>query len=350
MTYCAGWKYSNSVYLFADSAVTKNLPPATSHSSFGELHAEVRGEHVEEALLKIVPLSDGIAVAFAGDVQLATNIIQFLWENLGKDTGDLRSLLASVADSFGPFSRDRDVELLLAESGLLEESQLIYWNTASGVDPSESDYYQIGSLTSYHAALTPQVLSLLTRGNLAADRLLSVLAAVVQSYGVHDNLIEQNIGGLIFGLRTYAGKITWQEDTNYVLYDPQIERLIWVSALVRDNVVVLNSSETNEIRCLVHSISTPSIQAWIDKWQDNVRSHLETDQYRYWVFISIAEKVITVLRRDDINSASRYVSLTKTGDGRFEMGISGHLKSLLQKPLKDMRDGSLPFRLNFRND
>lgn len=44
MTYCAGWKYSNSVYLFADTAATKNLPATTTHSSFGELHAQVRGE------------------------------------------------------------------------------------------------------------------------------------------------------------------------------------------------------------------------------------------------------------------------------------------------------------------
>jgi hypothetical protein len=350
MTYCAGWKYSNSVYLFADSAATKNSPPTTTHSSFGELHAQVRGEHVEESLLKIIPLSDGIAVAFAGDVQLATSIIAFLRENLEANASDLRSLLSSITTSLGPFPRDREVGLLLAASGSLGEPQLLYWNTVTGLDASESDYYQIGSLTSYHSALTPQVLSLLDRGNLAPDRLLSVLTAVVQSYGVHDNLIEQNIGGLIFGLRTYAGQTIWQEDTNYVLYLPQVKGPIWVSAFVRDNVVVLSSSQTNDIRCLAHSVSTPSIQAWIDKWQGHVKSHLETDRYRYWVFISMLGKVITVLRRDNLDGQSRYVSLRKTGDGKFDMGISGELMSLLKQPLTDMQDGSLPFRLNFRND
>ena len=350
MTYCAGWKYSNSVYLFADTAATKNSPPTTTHSSFGELHAQVRGEHVEESLLKIVPLSDGIAVAFAGDVQLATSIIEFLSENLEANASDVRPLLSSVTTSLGTFSRDREVGLLLAVSDSLREPQLLHWNTASGLDTSESDYYQIGSLTSYHSALTPQVLSLLAKGNLAPDRLLSVLTAVVQSYGVHDNLIQQNIGGLIFGLRTHAGKTIWQEDTNYVLYDPQVKSPIWVSAFVRDNVVVLNSSQTNDIRCLAHSVSTASIQAWCDKWQNHVKSHLETDRYRYWVFISMLGKVITVLRRDNLDEESRYVSLRKTGDGKFDMGISGELMSLLKQPLIDMQDGSLPFRLNFRND
>lgn len=350
MTYCAGWKYSNSVYLFADTAATKNSPPNTTHSSFGELHAQVRGEHVEESLLKIVALSNGIAIAFAGDVQLATNIIEFLSENLEANTSDLRPLLSSVTTSLGPFSKDPGVELLLAASDPIGEPQLLYWNTASGLDTSESDCYQIGSLTSYHSALTPQVLSLLARGNLAPDRLLSVLTAVVQSYGVHDNLIEQNIGGLIFGLRTHAGQTVWQEDTNYVLYDPQVKGPIWVSAFVRDNVVVLNSSQTNDIRCLAHSVSTASIETWIDKWHGHVKSHLETDRYRYWVFISMLGKVITVLRRDNLDGKSRYVSLRKIGDGKFDMGISEELMFLLKAPLVDRQDGSLPFRLNFRND
>lgn len=350
MTYCAGWKYSNSVYLFADTAATKNSPPNTTHSSFGELHAQVRGDHVEESLLKIVALSDGIAVAFAGDVQLATSIIEFLSENLQANLSDLRALLSSVSTSLGPFSRNRGVELLVAAADSIGGPQLLYWNTASGLDTFESDYYQIGSLTSYHSALTPQVLSLFARGNLAPDRILSVVTAVVQSYGVHDNLVEQNIGGLIFGLRTHAGQTMWQEDTNYVLYDPQVKGLIWISAFVRDNVVVVNSSKTNDIRCLAHSVSTASIDAWIDKWQGHVKSHLETGRYRYWVFISMLDKVITVLRRNNPDAQSRYVSLRKIGDGKFDMGISEELMSLMKQPLIDQQDGSLPFRLNFRND
>jgi hypothetical protein len=61
-------------------------------------------------------------------------------------------------------------------------------------------------------------------------------------------------------------------------------------------------------------------------------------------------KVITVLRRDNLDEKSRYVSLRKTGNGKFDMGISDELMTLLKQPLIDMQDGSLPFRLNFRND
>src|SRR5262245_11587115 len=45
MTYCAGWKYADSVFLLGDAAATKRSPPNTPRSSFGELHAQVRDEH-----------------------------------------------------------------------------------------------------------------------------------------------------------------------------------------------------------------------------------------------------------------------------------------------------------------
>ena len=44
MTYCAGWKYAESVFLLGDTVATKASRPNTLQSSFGELHAEVRGE------------------------------------------------------------------------------------------------------------------------------------------------------------------------------------------------------------------------------------------------------------------------------------------------------------------
>src|SRR5262249_6698333 len=115
MTYCAGWKYEDSVFLIADTVATKPSRPSTSHSSFGELHAEVRGEHVEESLLKLVPISPGTTVAFAGDVRLAREVIEFLKDNY-KDTIPIERLFSSVTTSLGPFEPTRAVEVLLASS------------------------------------------------------------------------------------------------------------------------------------------------------------------------------------------------------------------------------------------
>ncbi|WP_335086210.1 hypothetical protein [Nostoc sp.] len=348
MTYCVGWKYGGAVYLLGDTAATKPLPSSTDQSSFGQLHDKVRGEYVEESLLKVVPIAPDTAIAFAGEVQLATAIIEFLKENFCS-TETFTHLFKKVNASLGPFDPKRPVALLLAYAPSNVEPQLIHWDSTHGLDSRQSDYYEIGSLTSYHAALTPQVLSILANGQLAPDRILPMLIAVVQSYGIHNNLIEQNVGGIIFGLRVYKGEITWQEDTNFVLYDPTFASLAYISAFVRNDVLVVNSSLTNDIRAFAHSVSTPSIQAWQKSWNPFVVSHINSDKYRYWVFLCTGARVITVLRRDRFDSENKYFSLQYSGDGNFSFGLSPELKALLVEQLRDLGDGSLPFRLNFRN-
>jgi hypothetical protein len=349
MTYCVGWKYADSVFLLGDTAATKLSRPTTPQSSFGELHAEVRGEHVEESLLKLVPIAPGTAVAFAGDVQLANEVIAFLKSYYNRATPP-DSLFSSVTASLGPFDRKRSVEVILASSRDGAGSYLVHWDTVHGLDSQTSDYYQIGSLTSYHAALTPRVLSTLAVGKVPPERLLPILAAVVQSYGVHDNLIDLNVGGVIFGLRVHDGRLSWQDDTNYVLYDSSFANVAYVSAFVRDDVLVLSSSLTNDVRILAHSASMPSSQAWLGSWKAYINTHLNSDQYRYWVFLNTLTKIITLVRREVLNRESRYVRLNAAGDGKFTLGMSSELMSLLVQPLEDRGDGSLPFRLNFRND
>jgi hypothetical protein len=100
MTCCAGWKHADSIFLLADAAVTKPSRPTSPYSSFAELHAEVRGEHVEESLLKLAPIAPGTAVAFAGNVQLAREVIEFLKSNY-RDVMPIDQLFSSVTASFG---------------------------------------------------------------------------------------------------------------------------------------------------------------------------------------------------------------------------------------------------------
>jgi hypothetical protein len=93
----------------------------------------------------------------------------------------------------------------------------------------------------------------------------------------------------------------------------------------------------------------PSTQVWLNSWEAYIKTHLNSDQYRYWVFLNILEKVITVLRRETLDHESPYIRLNTTGDGKFDMSVSPELMSVLVQPLVDRNDGSLPFRLNFRN-
>ncbi len=95
MTYCLGWKYGGSAYLIADSAATGLTPPYVARSSFDELHDNVRGEYVQESLLKIVRLSDKCAAAYSGDVATASNMLSVLKQRL-EFGGNIQDALNAV--------------------------------------------------------------------------------------------------------------------------------------------------------------------------------------------------------------------------------------------------------------
>lgn len=349
MTYCAGWKYRDAVFLLADTAATKSTKPNTTHSSFGQLHAEVRGEHVEESLLKLVPLGAGTVAVFAGDVELAKSCLEFLRDAIPA-AGSTSALLHSLTLSLGPFPEDRPVDILLAVTDEAGRSELIHWDSLRGIDATESNFYQIGSLTSYHAALTPALLSLFVEHNLDTERMLSVASAVVQSYGIHDDLVSMNVGGLIFGIQTRLGVVTWQHDTNFVLYSPDFSYRAIITAIVRDNILVLSSSITDDTRAFGHSTSMPREDLWTADWLHKAKIELDSGATPLWVFLSTACQVITLIFRSEATKDSRYVKLENQGEGKFNLGLSPELMAILQQPLQNRKDGGFPFRLNVRND
>jgi hypothetical protein len=348
MTYCAGWKYQGSIYLIADTAVTKQAKPNKNYSSFGQLHSNTQEGYVEESLLKLVPLSQGIAVAYAGNVGIASEILNLLKEN----SSYINSVkdLTRLADGMGPFDPTRRVEILIASSSTDGNNELIKWDTINGIDKSEANFYQIGSLTSFHAAVTPYLLNNLSLGNLAADRVLPVITSVVQSYGVHDNLIQMNVGGVIFGLCISNGKVRWQEDTNYFLYSPNFQPSYFISVVTRDNTVVVNSSFTNDTRIFSHSASTDSNTVLNQDWRHKVNEQLQSTRFRYWVFISSKDWIITLIIRNNVDAESKYLNLSCLSEGKFGLAMSPELITLLHQSTEDKKDGSIPFRLNVLND
>lgn len=311
----------------------------------------MRGEHVEESLLKLVPLGSGTVAAFAGDVELATSCLDFLRDAI-PTAANTREPLHSLTLSLGPFPKDRPVELLLAVTDEAGRCELVHWDSVRGLDhsDSDSDYYQIGSLTSYHAALTPALLTLFVQGKLETERMLSVVVAIVQSYGIHDDLVSMNVGGLIFGIQTRLGVVTWQQDTNFVVYSPDFSYRAIITAIARDNTLVLSSSISDDTRVLGHSTSMPGANLWTADWLCKAKSELDSGATPVWVFLSTTGRVITLILRSDVTKDSRYVRLENQGGGKFDLGMSLELMAILQQPMQNRNDGSLPFRLNVRND
>jgi len=346
-----GWKYKNSVYLLADTAVTKSSEVYQNLSSFGEFHRYVRDGYVEESLLKIVPLNENIVVGFSGNVQLATSVIDYIKENLMSDitNQNLRYLVSNIEKSLGPFHVDKAVQLVIAKTSLIEESDLIFWDTVNGICTDNKNIYQLGSMESYHSSLTDFILSIMSQANIDEDRMLAIVLAMVQSYGVNDDMLEQNIGGIVWGIRNTNGQLYWQEDTNYVIYDDDMS-LIWVTAFELENVLIVSSSKRDGVACFAHSSSLDTEESFLEKWGEYIRNYFTESKTRYWIHIRKKDKLLTIIRREDLEKPSKYISVSKGDDQDFTLSMSPELMNLLNAPLKDLGSDSIPVRINFRND
>ena len=345
MTYCIGWIYKNSVYLAADTAATSSYKPTSELSSFREYHAKTERGFVEESLIKIIPISNDCMVCYSGNVNLADNLIEFLKDNYTTQNR-IQELLNSMHVSLGPF--DKCTTLIIAMNGE-NGPKLFRWET--GFEPcfQGEQFYQSGSMVSYHSELTPKILTILMSGNIPEERVLPILTGVIQSYGMHDNLIQQSIGGLIFGAYINHEGVHWQQDTSYILYAPKMTSIEYINAFVRDNAIVVNSSVTNATKCFMSRLQDLGSERWKNKWLHHIQEHINSNNYEYWVFLSKKEKLITVVNWPSTSEKCKYVSLEYQGGGKFDLGVSPELLTVLDKPMVDRGDGSIPFRLNYLN-
>lgn len=349
MTYCAGWKHKGSVYLLADAVAAASIAPSRRQISLGELLTDARRDIVDEPSLKLVRIGAGTAVACSGDDGLAAQVVDFLRAHQ-RDAASNAELLALLAGRCGPFDDGRSVELLMASSGRDGSAELLRWSTAEGLDTAGSDFQQIGRPTPFHAALSPELLSILAAGDLTSDSVLPVIAAIVQSHGIRDISSDLNADGLVFGLRTEGGTVTWQEDTLVVLYDQAFASSTHVAVLARDDELVVHSSENNATRVYSSPTSMRHRPTREIVWLRAIQAELAADRFRYRTFISTSEKVITLIIRSDFDRESRYLRLNARGNGQFDLALSPELTSLLLRPLHDRSRGAIPLQLSVRED
>ena len=100
----------------------------------------------------------------------------------------------------------------------------------------------------------------------------------------------------------------------------------------------------------MHTSTAPSPSDWMTTWGAYVQTKIASDNYRYWVFIRTPDNCITVVRREDPEKPGGLVRTTALGNGKFDLAIEATLMAVLRQPLNDLGDGSVPIRLNFRND
>ncbi|MDL2337906.1 MAG: hypothetical protein QFE16_08690 [Pseudomonadota bacterium] len=348
MTYCAGWKYKDSIYLWADTVAARPLTPRRQTPSLGELQTEIDDDPVEASSLKLLPIAPGTAVAYTGDVALATRLLDFLRRHHDGATSHA-DLLLQLDSQLGPFNADQPVALLLASSTPDGSAELLCWTTEGGLADA-ADFHQIGSTTPYHAALTPELLSVMARGELAPDLVLPIIGAIVQSRGVRDVAIDLNADGLIVGLRTGQGAVSWQDDTLVVLYEKAFASSSHVSALVRDDALVVHASVTDDTLMFVPAAEAVVRQPADAKWRHQIKAELNARRFRFQVFISTSEKVITLIIRNDHEQKSDFVRLGPMRNGRFHLALSPEMMALLTQSPRERAERDIPFRLSVRED
>ena len=344
MTQCIGWIYKNCIYMVADSAVTTEVPASLPSSSFGEVYHKVEGKTVEEGLLKLVCINDNIVIAFSGSVRKATSIIEYIKDAILLNH-DIETVINGINDSLGPFDKDNGVSILV---GIINNNiPIMYlWNSCDmELRKIEDGVVHIGSTDTFHKELNRIYLSLFTKGNMPTGRLLPIFMSILQSYTVHEYMLNQFIGGIHYGLVLNSDGIMWHEDIKYVLYGLNFSNVNEITCICRDGVVIVRSSITNDTRVLLHSINTARPSEWTHKWEKHINDCFTSGKAKYWVFIGKSYRNITVINMPETMSKSKYFELKYLGDGVFDFAITEGFKELLEKPLIDRNDGSLPFRL-----
>lgn len=324
--------------------MTKEGPPCLISSSIGEVYHKVGEKTAEEGLLKIISMEDRVVTAFSGNVLKANAIIEYV-KYMVEMNDDMESIINGIEKTIGPFEKDRDVSLIIG--AVHDDAPVIYlWNSADlTLRKVNHGIAQIGSMDSFHREFNRFLLSFLAKGNIPADRLLPIALAVMQSYTVHEDMLSQFVGGIHYGILMTSKETLWHEDIKYVLYGPELRALNIITCLCRDGVVIVRSSITKDTRVLMHTGNTTQPAEWVKNWKKNLDDYFATGKAKYWVFIGVKQRNITVVKMPEPKASSKYFKLENIGGGVYDFAIEDTFKAFLLKPLDDRDDGRFPFRL-----
>ena len=290
MTYCIGWKTKDAVFLIADSAVTSSAPINETHTttSFGEKHAWVGKESVQEMAVKVISIMNTV-FTFAGDSTLGYSIAKTLRLALENGQSPKTALRDAIGSNVFPAS-NKSVSVL---HGYYENGRpfLTSFNKQkNGQFENHDDIVQIGSISEKYRNLSEGALNALNQEfakKASPKRLMSFVLTLVQSYGIRSYLIEKNVGGIFSGIYADATGVNWHSDTLYVIHDTAFKHKECVASIVRDNVLVVRSMFTYEERYFATDLGEGlSLPHWKNKNEKALQEFFNTCRFAYIVFLN----------------------------------------------------------------
>ena len=355
MTYILGWKWQGSAYLCADTAVTEpgDGPKPSQRSSYGERSFSDTKRTVHEGVMKLFHLGN-VAVALCGDIQNARAFIEELSERLKSGQPSIDALGKTVANRT-PIDKRAEFKLLIVVNGQ-EDRRLFAFNMNGDQALTESQdgqLVQFGSIPGHMAGMTQQWLDALVRHFAAdSDSMLAISVSMLQSYGVHDYLMDSGVGGTFCGLVADSRGLRWQKDLLTMIYGPKFQPIGMIAAIVRDNVLIVRSNLNNRCGYFGDALMGALDDRWKARWWDDSFEHIRTGRFHFVALISNGQRTLTVAEmRQELKSD--YVHITPPPEPRDAptFGLRVDLSPTVQKQMRylpdDRGDGTVPMAISW---
>jgi len=334
MTFCIGWKDRNFGYIVSDSAVTgTGAAPREVLSSFGEVQRRGdSGVSVEQAALKIFVA--GGPMTFAGNVRVGQQIVR---STRGAVVSGVKPLVAlqGAVQSVMPLPLADSVSLIAAyHDG--SHPLLVKTDTVSGQLQNAGAVCHAGSLGEEHVRITKDAIEAMVDSD-AVDpiAMLASVLAMVQSYGIHFNLVDQGVGGRFSGALTGPDAAMWQPDILYLFYNSVVPERPFrcVSSTIRGGVHIVESTITNDKRCFTN-LDSAELDAWKATWLPDLTGGCRTPEPGYVAFVDGGAWRVVLL---DMAGKREHPDLKldnpDADPGEPEIGVSAQLRELLYRPL-----------------
>ncbi|NLE04380.1 MAG: hypothetical protein GX638_06205 [Crenarchaeota archaeon] len=326
MSYCIAWKDKTSVFITADTAVTADRDPQSKYSSFGELHEQHKGLVVEESLLKIAAY-DSFIIGYAGEVKLATEFIF----HIKLYNGD-SDLIKTVKDLVSSYNNPTTISLVI---GYIRNDEPILFSYNANGDCQliiHDDLVQIGSAPEDLRLIMDFWIKYYVKVKLDSSHMLVCVNAILQNFGLFDNLMRFCIGGVFFGASVNSAGIHWQDDTSFMILtkDAQLNGLI--TSISRDSALVLSSTFFyDETRVFFNSATEINANDWVYKWKDIIDTYLKSGQSKFYVFFNNKFRTIIVINTNR-KTVNKYFKLETDNLGRYDFYINPNLINEIMNP------------------
>ena len=254
---------------------------------------------------------------------------------------------------------DSDVTMILAyrQDG---QPRLATYN-ANGDRRVQDDVerVQCGSMKAGYHDLTERHLRAFSSIGDSPQRTLVQALGLLQSYGIHDYLIEHGVGGGFCGLYLDQDGIHWQPDILYVVVHPQLADFGFVGSFARNNIWCLFSSMTTAGGLVfAHMKEDESGELYRQRVSPIVRALEEKNdrgEFDFITVLSTGQHVVSVIEMlGRLEHALLMVEPVSEVPGRLGIYWSPQLQSLLDRiiepegysgPPHDMTVSFRPYRL-----